>query len=215
MVIERFPPIETADEDGLLAVGGDLEPESVLLAYRNGIFPWPLDESVIAWFAPPTRAIVQLDEFHISRRLRRALKHSPFEHKRDHDFAGVMQRCAEVMNRGSQGGTWITSAVIEAYRDLFKRGHCHSFESYRDGRLVGGVYGIRIGRFFAAESSFYREPDASKAAMCFMAEHLRHEGITWFDCQVVTPFSESFGAREIPREEYMARLKIALGDAEH
>jgi leucyl/phenylalanyl-tRNA---protein transferase len=210
MAIERFPPIETADEDGLLAFGGDLEPESLLLAYSSGIFPWPLEESVVAWFAPPTRAVIVLDEFHVSRKLSRALKKSPFEHQMDHDFMGVITRCAEVKNRGTQGGTWITPSVIEAYGELFRLGHCHSFESYRNGVLVGGLYGIQIGRFFAAESSFYREPGASKAAMCFMVEYLRDQGISWFDCQVLTPFSESFGAREISREEYMGWLAEAI-----
>lgn len=214
MVIECFPPIETADEDGLLAFGGDLEPESVLMAYTSGIFPWPLDESTIAWFAPPTRAVIPLDEFHISRRLRRVLKKKPFELRRDTDFRGVITRCAELENRGEQGGTWITSAVIDAYVDLFNLGFCHSFESYLDGELVGGIYGIQIGKFFAAESSFFRVPDASKVAMCFMADYLRGEGVTWFDCQVLTPLSTSFGAREISREKYMERLRAATAGVE-
>ena len=210
MVITRFPPVDSADEHGLLAIGGDLEPESVLLAYKSGIFPWPLDEETLAWFSPPDRAVLFLDEFHISRRLRRTLKSSRFTTKRDNDFRTVIQRCAEMKNRGDQEGTWITREIINAYTTLHSMGFTHSFESYLDGELVGGLYGIQIGRFFAAESSFFRVPEASKIAMCSMVEYLRDEGISWFDCQVITPFSEGFGAREISRHEYMRLLAGAL-----
>jgi leucyl/phenylalanyl-tRNA--protein transferase len=210
MVIKRFPSVEEADEDGLLAIGGDLEPESVLLAYQSGIFPWPLGEETLAWFAPPERAVIFLDEFHISRRLRRTLKQSPFTTRRDFDFQGVMLRCAEMKNRGAQEGTWITDGIIEAYTELHGLGFTHSFESYLDGTLVGGMYGIQIGRFFAAESSFFRVPDASKVAMCAMVDYLRTQDISWFDCQVLTPFSEGFGAREISRHDYMKLLAGAL-----
>lgn len=210
MAVERFPPVEATDEDGLLAIGGDLEPGSVLLAYRSGIFPWPMDEETLAWFAPPERAVVFLDDFHIPRRLQRTLNKQKFTHRMDHAFERVIQRCAEIKNRGTQDGTWITPEVIRAYTALFTMGHCHCFETYLDDKLVGGLYGIQIGRFFAAESSFFRVPDASKAAMCVMVDYLRSQNISWFDCQVLTPLSESFGAREIPRSEYMSLLKDAL-----
>jgi leucyl/phenylalanyl-tRNA--protein transferase len=210
MVIKRFPPIESADEHGLIAIGGDLEPESVIRAYESGIFPWPLDGDTLAWFAPPERAVIFLDEFHISRRLRRTLRRSQFTLARDTDFRGVILRCAESKNRGEQEGTWITDEIINAYTKLHTLGFAHSFESYLDGELVGGLYGIQIGRFFAAESSFFRVPDASKVAMCSMVNYLRGDGITWFDCQVLTPFSEGFGAREIPRSDYMRLLASTL-----
>lgn len=210
MVIKRFPPVESADEHGLLAIGGDLEPESVILAYQNGIFPWPLDEETLAWFAPPERAVIFLDEFHISRRLRRTLNRGQFTTKRDSAFRSVILRCAELKNRGDQDGTWITEEIINAYTKLHTMGFTHSFESYRGDELVGGLYGIQIGRFFAAESSFFREPEASKVAMCAMVEYLRGQNISWFDCQVLTPFSEGFGAREIPRSDYMRLLASAL-----
>jgi len=210
MVITRFPPLDSADEHGLLAIGGDLAPESVILAYQSGIFPWPLDEETLAWFSPPERAVLFLDEFHISRRLRRTLRHSRFTTRRDNDFRTVILRCAEMKNRGDQEGTWITGAIINAYTKLHTMGFTHSFESYLDGELVGGLYAIQIGRFFAAESSFFREPEASKVAMCSMVEYLRSEGISWFDCQVLTPFSEGFGAREISRNDYMRLLAGAL-----
>jgi len=210
MVINRFPPVESADEHGLLAIEGDLEPESVILAYRSGIFPWPLDENALAWFAPPERAVVFLDEFHLARRLRRTLKRSQFITTRDNDFRTVILRCAEIKNRGDQGGTWITHEIVNAYTKLHTMGFAHSFESYLDGELVGGLYGIQIGRFFAAESSFFRVPEASKVAMCAMVDYLRGQNISWFDCQVLTPFSEGFGAREISREHYMKLLAGAL-----
>lgn len=212
MVIKRFPPVESADEHGLVAIGGDCEPESILLAYRSGIFPWPVDGATLAWFAPPERAVIFVDEFHVPRRFKRSATARSFILKRDHDFRGVIERCAEVKNRGDQDGTWITPEIVAAYTALFELGYCHSFETYLNDELVGGLYGIQIGRFFAAESSFFRVSDASKAAMCSLVEYLRQQGISWFDCQVLTPFSESFGAREVFREEYMGMLSKALRD---
>ena len=211
MAITQFPPVTRADPDGLLAIGGDLEPASLLLAYQSGIFPWPIDGETLAWFAPPERAVIFLDEFHLSRSLARAMKRTPFENRMDHDFHGVITRCAELANRGEQDGTWITPEIIEAYARLFDLGFCHSFESYKDGELVGGIYGIQIGKFFAAESSFFRESNASKSAMCFMADYLKRSGIGWVDCQVLTPFSRAFGAREIERDSYMQLLSTVVG----
>lgn len=209
-MIAQFPKVSAADEHGLLAFGGDLEPESLLCAYSSGVFPWPYDENTLAWFAPPDRAVIFLSEFHTASRLARRLKQAPFELRIDADFRGVIERCAELKNRGDQCGTWITPSMIEGYCELFKRGFCHSFEAYQAGELVGGIYGVQIGSYFAAESSFFRVSYASKAAMCHLADYLRRTGVTWFDCQVMTPFSESFGAREIPRDEFMQLLKRSL-----
>jgi leucyl/phenylalanyl-tRNA--protein transferase len=210
MVIERFPEVTDADEHGLLAFGGDLDLESLILAYSSGIFPWPYDENTLAWFAPPQRAVILLDEFHVASRLARRLKQHPFELKMDTNFREVMTKCAELKNRGTQSGTWITQGLIEAYCTLFDAGFCHSFEAYKDGVLVGGLYGVQLGSYFAAESSFFRVTSASKAAMCHAADYLRRSGITWFDCQVLTPFSESFGARELSRAEFMTMLDDTL-----
>jgi leucyl/phenylalanyl-tRNA--protein transferase len=146
----------------------------------------------------------------VASRLTRRLKQQPFQLAIDTNFREVIARCAELKNRGTQSGTWITQGIIEAYCKLFDAGFCHSFEAYQDGVLVGGLYGVQLGAYFAAESSFFRVTNASKAAMCHAAEYLRRSGITWFDCQVLTPFSESFGAREIPRAEFMAMLDDAL-----
>lgn len=209
MPIVSFPPIESADEDGLLAVGGDLDPASLVLAYRSGIFPWPLNKRTLAWFAPPKRAVIFLDEFHISRRLQDELRRSRFTTRMDSRFDEVISRCAEIKNRGKQRATWITPDIIEAYSQLFQQGICHSAEAYTQDELVGGLYGVQIGRFFAAESSFYRISNASKVAMVRLVEYLRSQKITWFDCQMLTPFSESFGAREISREEFMGLLAEA------
>jgi leucyl/phenylalanyl-tRNA--protein transferase len=210
MAIIEFPPVDSADEDGLLAIGGDLEPESLLLAYQSGIFPWPVNDELLAWFSPPTRAIISVDEFHISRSLERELKRGRFITKIDSAFNQVIANCAQVINRGDQDGTWITDEVIQAYSKLHQLGIAHSFETYLDGELVGGIYGLRIKSFFAAESSFYRKANASKIAMVSLYEYLKLEQIPWFDCQVLTPFSESFGAKEIPRDEYLKLLETAL-----
>lgn len=206
MTIMAFPPVETADEDGLVAVGGDLEPESIVLAYRSGIFPWPINDGLLAWFAPPERAVLFLDEFHVSRSLKRELNRRRFTLTHNTAFSEVIERCAEVKNRGEQGATWITSEMRGAYQRLHELGIALSFEAYQNNSLVGGVYGVRIDNFFAAESSFYRADNASKVVMVALAEYLKREGIPWFDCQVLTPFSESFGAREIPRSEFMKLL---------
>jgi len=210
MTIVAFPPLEAADDDGLLAVGGDLAPESLLLAYRSGIFPWPINEGLLAWFAPPMRAVVFLEDLLISRSLQRELKRGRLTTKMNTAFHQVISRCAELTNRGEQDSTWIIPEMMEAYTTLFEMGVAHSFETYFDGQLVGGIYGIRVGQFFAAESSFYRRTNASKVAMIALTEFLKQQGITWFDCQVITPFSESFGAVEIPRERFMELLAEAL-----
>jgi leucyl/phenylalanyl-tRNA---protein transferase len=210
MAISRFPPVSRADKNGLIAVGGDLEPESLLLAYQSGIFPWPMDEDTITWFSPPTRGVVFLESFTVSKSTQRYLKKTPFNYKTDSDFRSVIERCSEVVNRGRQGGTWITPQMLEAYCDFFDQGHCHSFETYLNGELVGGMYGVQIGRYFSAESSFYRVPNASKGAMCHMVEYLRGQGIAWFDCQQVTPFSKSFGATELKRDQFLELLVNTL-----
>jgi leucyl/phenylalanyl-tRNA--protein transferase len=211
MVIEAFPPLSSADEHGLLAIGGDLDPESLVLAYSNGIFPWPYDDDApLAWFSPPMRAILPLNELHISRRLKETLRQKRFDFAINRNFPAVIRACAESRNRKGQAGTWITEDMIGAYIKLHELGMCDSFEAYRDEELVGGLYGVRLQRFFAAESSFYLQNDASKGALCFMAETLQKEGVEWVDCQVLTPFSRSFGAREIQRDDYITLLKRTL-----
>ena len=208
--ILEFPPVSRADSSGLLCVGGDVEVESLVLAYRSGIFPWPLDEQTLAWFAPPRRCILKFDKFHIARSLQKFRRQTALRCTVNRDFEGVIRACAELKNRGEQDGTWITSWMIDAYIELHRAGHAHSVECYDGTRLVGGVYGVGIGAFFAGESMFYREPNASKLALWYLTEWLREQGAEWIDCQQLTPLLKSFGAREVSRAEFMELLRTAV-----
>lgn len=207
MVISAFPPLKLASPDGLLAVGGDLEIESLLLAYTSGIFPWPIDEETLAWFSPPKRALLFLNEFHISRSLSKLVRKNPFKITFDRDFASVIAACADV-KRGS--GTWITSEMQAAYLEFHHAGFAHSVEVWNQDRLVGGLYGVSIAKMFAGESMFHLESDASKVALVYLVEHLKGRAIEWIDCQVMTPLFKSFGARMIEREQFLKLLQRAL-----
>jgi leucyl/phenylalanyl-tRNA--protein transferase len=211
MVIKAFPPVELADEYGLLAVGGDLEIPSLLLAYRSGIFPWPMrGEKRIPWFAPPKRALIYLNEFSPPRSLIKAS--GRFELGVNLAFPQVVRACGEFR----QGGTWITEEIEAAYLDLYTAGFAHSVESYLNGELVGGVYGVSIGGLFTGESMFYRESNASKVALWALIEFLKAQGVPWIDCQVMNPHLASLGAVEIPRAQFMEMLaqQIAKGELE-
>jgi leucyl/phenylalanyl-tRNA--protein transferase len=210
MVIEAFPPVSDADEFGLLAVGGDLEVPSLLLAYRSGVFPWPLDSRTLTWFAPPERTILVLEDFHCSRTLQRTIRKSPFRFAINHDFAAVINRCAETINRPGERGTWITKEIIRSFTILHNAGFAHSFECYDGDELVGGVYGVSIAGFFAAESMFYRKPNASKMTLLFLVQHLAAQGVPWIDAQVMNPFLQSLGFIEITRGKYMRLLDERL-----
>ncbi|MFH1923610.1 MAG: leucyl/phenylalanyl-tRNA--protein transferase [Planctomycetota bacterium] len=204
-----FPPVEAADADGLLGFGGQLAPEWLLDAYGHGIFPWPLDEETpIAWWSPDPRAIIELDRFHVSRRLRHTLRRGRFEVTCDQDFSGVIQGCATAGDRVGQ--TWITPAMIGAYTRMFELGHAHSVEAWHDGLLAGGTYGLAIGGLYAAESKFYRVRDASKVALAHLVAHLSARGYRLFDIQQLTPHTARLGAINIARAEYMDRLAEAL-----
>lgn len=210
MVIRAFPPHDHADETGLLAIGGDLEPDSLLLAYRNGIFPWPYDEDHLTWFSPPRRAILEFSHLHISRSLIKFARNSSWDVKFDRDFPAVIRHCAELKNRGRQQGTWITPQMIEAYIELHAQGHAHSAECYSGSKLIGGIYGVCIGSMFAAESSFYRQANASKLALWTLIQHLQGHGFTWMDCQQLTPLSSGFGAKEVSRTKFLKLLSKAI-----
>lgn len=207
MTILEFPPIDTADEHGLLAVGGDLDVNSLLLAYRNGIFPWPLSSAYLTWFAPPQRAILQCDAFRVSKSLRKAKNKNWAEFAINKNFYAVISACQELTNRTGQEGTWITDAMLEAYCELYKAGYAHSFECYREGTLVGGLYGVFIDGFFAAESMFYRYPDASKLTLWLLVAYLQSFGCQWLDIQVMTPLLKRLGAIEVERSHFMELLK--------
>jgi leucyl/phenylalanyl-tRNA--protein transferase len=196
-------PEPNADE--IVAVGGDLSVERLLLAYRSGIFPWSADP--ITWWSPDPRAIFELDQFHIPARLAKTLRTGRFTFTRDRAFREVITTCAE---RPRDESTWIEPEFIAAYTRLHEAGHAHSVECWQDGQLAGGIYGVSIGGLFAGESMFHRAPDAGKAALCHLADHLKTRGHQLFDIQMLTPITKQFGALEIPREEYLKRLAKAL-----
>ena len=207
MVIKAFPSIEEADNNGLLAVGGDTDVESLLLAYRSGIFPWPVYDDLLTWFAPPQRALLFVDEVHCSKSLTQFLKKNPYFIRINHAFPAVLEKCQEPTNRGSQGGTWITDTIAEGYLKLHEAGSAYSIESYLDDELVGGLYGVSIGAMVAGESMFYRKTNASKVCLLYLLSLLKESQIPWIDCQMETDNLKSFGAREVPREEFSILLE--------
>jgi leucyl/phenylalanyl-tRNA--protein transferase len=201
-----FPPVATADEDGIVGVGADLEPGTLLAAYRAGIFPTPVGpDNVLAWWSPDPRAVLPLDGLHVSRSLRRSLRR--FTPTFDTEFAGVVAGCGDP----ARPNGWITADIARAYCRLHELGWAHSIEVWDgDGALAGGVYGVAIGGLFAGESMFHRRTDASKVALVHLVEKLRRDGITLFDVQWQTPHLERLGAVEIPRMEYLARLAATV-----
>ncbi|HEU4369487.1 MAG TPA: leucyl/phenylalanyl-tRNA--protein transferase [Methylomirabilota bacterium] len=202
----RFPDPVRADAEGLLAHGGDLEPATLIDAYRRGIFPWPYDDESLLWWSPDPRAILPLERLHVARRLARTLRQGRFRFTVNAAFAAVVDSCA------SREATWITPAMRAAYVRLHALGWAHSVEAWSpDGTLAGGLYGVAVGGLFAAESMFHHARDASKAAVVALVEHAQRVGVTLLDVQVPTPHLASLGARAIPRAEYLARLAEALG----
>ena len=199
-----FPDPQQAEQgefDGLVAVGGDLSLERLLLAYQSGIFPWSVRP--ITWWSPDPRAIIKLDRIHIPRSLARVLRQRPFEVTRDQAFAEVIRACATVPR---EDRTWISPQFINAYTRLHQAGHAHSVECWQSGRLVGGIYGVAIGGLFAGESMFHHVSNASKVALVTLIHHLLERGFELFDVQMVTPTTMQLGAVEVPREEYLRRL---------
>jgi len=202
----RFPDPRRADAEGLVAVGGDLSVPRLLLAYRSGIFPWTV--APVTWWSPDPRGIFELEGLHVSRSLARVLRKQPFEIRLDSAFRQVMEGCAE--SAPGRRSTWITPEFIEAYGELHRLGHAHCLECWRDDRLVGGIYGVSIGGFFAGESMFHRESNASKVALYYLVAHLRERGFSLFDTQMLTPTTAQLGGVNISREEYLKRLAQAI-----
>jgi leucyl/phenylalanyl-tRNA--protein transferase len=201
-----FPNLQSANREGLLALGGDLSVARLLLAYRSGIFPWT--DEPLTWWSPDPRAIFELDRFHPPKRLESKLRHHPFTLTIDHAFAEVIHACAE--SAPGRESTWISPRFIDAYIELHRQGHAHSVEVWQDGELVGGVYGVAIASFFAGESMFHRVSDASKIALCFLFDYLRERRFSLFDTQVLSPLTARLGAIEIRRRDYLERLAAAL-----
>ena len=207
-----FPPVEGADEHGVLCWGGQLSPETLTAAYRGGIFPWPHRGMPLLWFAPPQRALLWCDELHVGSRLRRALRKSEFEIRVDTAFERVIEACAapRVVEGQTERGTWINKAVRRAYTQLHRQGHAHSVETWQAGELVGGLYGVSWGGYFAGESMFHWRDNASKAAVIALSARMKARGASWIDCEVMTPHFEALGAREVPRAQFMLQLDAAL-----
>lgn len=203
-----FPDPERS-EDGVVALGGNLSPGMLLSAYEQGIFPWFGPEDPIIWQSPDPRFIILPDTLHVSDSMRRVLKRGDFELHMDRDFQSVIARCA-VVQRPGQAGTWITADMLAAYTELHRLGWAHSAEAYRDGVLVGGCYGLRLGDAFFGESMFSLEPNASKAAFIALAGTLFSDSLRFIDCQVPTDHLRSLGGREVSRREFLARLYSAL-----
>ncbi|HEY8553318.1 MAG TPA: leucyl/phenylalanyl-tRNA--protein transferase [Burkholderiales bacterium] len=206
----RFPPVELASPDGLLAVGGDLRPARLLAAYRQGIFPWYNEGQPILWWSPDPRAVLFPARLRVSRSLRKRLRSGKFRVTCDVCFRDVMLACAGPRPQYPHGGTWITPAMVEAYTELHRLGHAHSVETWLGDRLVGGLYGVALGGIFCGESMFSRESDASKVALVYLVRQLERWGYALIDCQLPSAHLASLGAEAIPRRTYMALLADAL-----
>lgn len=200
----RLPDPRLADSNGLCAVGADLEPGTLLAAYRTGLFPMPVRKRMIGWWSPDPRGILPLDGLIVHRSLRQSCRR--YQVRVDTDFRGTMERCGDHRREGR----WITPAFVDAYERLHRMGWAHSVETYLDDRLVGGLYGVSIGRFFAGESMFSTERDASKVALVALVDLLRDRGTTLLDVQWTTPHLCSLGAIDISRDEYLLRLAAAV-----
>jgi leucyl/phenylalanyl-tRNA--protein transferase len=203
---DPFPPLESAlrEPNGLLAAGGDLSSQRLIEAYKRGIFPWFNPGDPILWWSPDPRMVLFPDELKISRSLRKTLKNPPYEIRVDTAFRQVMEACAAP--RDGHSGTWITPAMIAAYTELHRQGLAHSVETWMNGKLVGGLYGISLGRMFYGESMFSLATDASKIAFVHLVRQLERWGFGMIDCQMKTAHLASLGAREIPRAEFSQKL---------
>jgi leucyl/phenylalanyl-tRNA--protein transferase len=204
-----FPPPEGASREGLVAIGGDASPERLLLGYAQGIFPWPHEGYPLLWFSPDPRFVLVPTRAHLPRSLRKVMRRGTYEVRFDTRFVDVMRGCQEAYRPG-QDGTWITDELVEGYGALHRLGFAHSVESYRDGELVGGLYGVGLGRMFFGESMFARAPDASKVAFAVLLAHLARWGFEIVDCQVHTEHLARFGAVEVRRKSFLATLRAAV-----
>ena len=202
----NFPNPSLADPDGLLAVGGNLEPETLLSAYQQGIFPWFDEDTPILWWSPDPRAILEFDNLYISKRLARTIRTNKFQVTFDQNFDAVVKGCTY----RPEEGTWITPEVANAYGEFHRRGHAHSVEVWQQGVLVGGLYGVAIGGLFAGESMFSTVSDASKIVLVALVSKLKEKGYQLLDLQIINEHTSTMGATEIPRDDYLARVKTAI-----
>lgn len=202
-----FPPVAMADETGLLAIGGDLNTERLLMAYRSGIFPWYNEDEPICWWSPDPRFVLFPEELNVSSSMKTVLQNGKYRFTVNRAFAQVIQNCKTVTRPG-QDGTWISPAMQKAYTTLHELGYAHSAETWQDGKLVGGLYGIRLGNIFFGESMFSLKPNASKFAFINYVRQLQKEKVQLIDCQLHTHHLESLGARMIPRQQFIDMLVI-------
>jgi len=200
-----FPPVDEASYEGILALGGDLSVERLLLAYSSGIFPWFNEDEPILWWAPPERMVVNPHDYKVSKSLRNIINRNVFEVTMNKNFEAVISNCQTIIRKG-QEGTWITNDIIESYTKLHHRGKAHSFEVWQNNELVGGLYGIDLGHVFCGESMFSRVPNASKVAFVKLIEYLKSNNYKLLDCQVHNDHLEKLGAFEISRETFMLIL---------
>jgi leucyl/phenylalanyl-tRNA--protein transferase len=206
-----FPPPEGASADGLVAVGGDTRPERLVLAYSQGIFPWPHQGLPLLWFSPDPRFVIPLDRAHVGRSLRKRVRAEPYEVRVDSAFEAVLDGCSSTPRPG-QDGTWITDEIRSGFCALHERGIAHSIEAYQDGQLVGGLYGVAIGKSFCGESMFAHAPDASKIATVSLLGNLAAWGFHFVDCQVYTDHLARFGAVQVPRLKFLEALRHAVAE---
>jgi leucyl/phenylalanyl-tRNA--protein transferase len=199
-----FPPLEAATDDGLLAAGGDLSASRLLLAYRNGIFPW-YEGDIPLWWSPNPRFVLYPNELRISKSMQQVINRNQFQHTKNVRFAEVIEGCSKAKRQG-QAGTWITTGMVKAYQHLHEAGYAHSFEAWQHGQLVGGLYGIKMGNIFFGESMFATVSNASKAAFIWAVQQMATSGLELIDCQVYTAHLESLGAAHIDRQQFLALL---------
>ncbi|MCP4372878.1 MAG: leucyl/phenylalanyl-tRNA--protein transferase [Deltaproteobacteria bacterium] len=205
-----FPPPHLAEKEGLLAVGGDLSQDRLLLAYHMGIFPWYSDEEPVLWWSPDPRLVLYPKEIKVSKTLKRIIKKDKFHITMDHAFAGVIRECAQIRAENNEG-TWINEDMMKAYFRLHQSGYAHSVEAWYEGGLIGGLYGVSLGKSFFGESMFTRISNASNVALVKLVEYLAALSFDMVDCQVRTEHMIRFGAREVPRDLFLQQLNESLG----
>jgi leucyl/phenylalanyl-tRNA---protein transferase len=202
----KFPDPERAGPGGLLALGGDLSPQTLENAYTQGIFPWPEPGQPLLWFSPNPRGVLFFDQFKVPKSTRKAIRDHHFTITFDQAFAQVIEACAQ-RPRPQQMGTWIIPEMVAAYQELHKMGHAHSVEAWSKGELVGGLYGVEFLGVFSGESMFFTQTEASKVCLAIMVDRLKSQGHLWMDIQMVTPLLAQMGGSELPRKEFLSMLK--------
>jgi len=211
----QFPSPNSASEEGLVAVGGEITTKRVLSAYRQGIFPWYSEDQPVLWWSPEPRAILYPDGIKISRSLKKTLRHSKFSITADTAFSEVIKACAGPRTQSPSGGTWITAEMMDTYNRLHQLGYGHSIEVWDEEKLVGGLYGLSLGSAFFGESMFSHKTDASKLALVYLAKFSKSSGIDFIDCQLPTNHLTSMGAINVSRKEYLRILETALKNQDH